>query len=164
IHLRAIDGVETRALLGTEGARHPFWLSGGDSLAFAAMQRIKRIDLASGSVRDLIATGFAWQAAWNQNDDLFVRVEGQLFRISGQGGAAMPIPNSSDATFPAFLRDGKRFLVRVGRDNRSPIQLATLGSAERTLVVDNVVSAPVLAPTPRGKTYLLFVRESDLMA
>src|SRR5262249_55654255 len=66
--------------------------------------------------------------------------------------------------FPAFLSDGKRFLVRVNKDSRSSIQLGALSSAERTLVVDNVVSAPLLAPTPRGKTYLLFLRESDLMA
>src|SRR5262249_22776086 len=46
----------------------------------------------------------------------------------------------------------------------SSIQLGALGSAERTLVVDNIDSAPVLAPTPSGKTYLLFQRESDLMA
>jgi hypothetical protein len=39
-----------------------------------------------------------------------------------------------------------------------------LGSPEHTLVVDNVDSAPVLAATPRGKTYLLLLRESDLMA
>src|SRR5262249_45349258 len=74
------------------------------------------------------------------------------------------VPNSSGTAFPVFLTDGQRFLVRAGSDNRSSIQLGALGSAQRTLVVDNVLSAPVLAPTSRGKTYLLFLRESDLMA
>jgi hypothetical protein len=30
------------------------------------------------------------------------------------------------------------------------------------MVLDDAVSAPVLAPTPHGKTYLLYLRESDL--
>src|SRR5262249_10197741 len=79
-------------------------------------------------------------------------------------GVATPIPDSSDASFPAFLRDGKRFLVRVSNDQGNSIQLRTLGSGERTLGIDNVLSAPLLAPTPRGRTYLLFLSESDLMA
>jgi len=67
-------------------------------------------------------------------------------------------------TFPTFLSDGKRFLVRFINDKGSSIKLGTLGSAERTTVVNNVLSAPVFAPTPGGKAYLLFLREADLMA
>src|SRR5262249_36193523 len=45
---------------------------------------------------------------------------------------------------------------------KSSIQLARLGSTERTMVLDDADSAPILAPTPQGKTYLLYLRESDL--
>jgi Tol biopolymer transport system component len=164
IYVRAIDAVESMPIPGTEGVVHPFWSPRGGSLAFAAERRLKRIDLANGSVHDLIGIGFPEQLAWNQNDDILLRVGPELFRISAQGGAPTPIPNSSGTTYPAFLPDGRRFLFRVGSDNRSSIQLGALGSAARTLVVENVVSAPVLAPTPRGKTYLLLLHESDLTA
>jgi eukaryotic-like serine/threonine-protein kinase len=165
IHVRAIDGVESRALPGTEGAFHMFWTPRGDSLAFVAGLRLKGIDMTGGSVSDLIGVNNNLrQGAWNQNDDILVRVGRELVRFSARGGVPTPIPNSSDATNPAFLSDGQRFLVRVNSDNRSSIQLCALGSSERRLVVDNVSSAPVLAPTPRGKTYLLFLREADLMA
>jgi Tol biopolymer transport system component len=164
IYVRALDGVETRPLPGTEGAVHPIWSPGGDSLAFVAGRRLRRIDLSGRSVGDLIGTGFPLQVTWNQYDDILLRVGQELVRVSAQGGLPTPIPNSSGTAFPAFLSDGRRFLMRVGSDNRYSIQLGALGSAERTLVVDNVLSAPVLAPTPRGKTYLLFLRESDLMA
>jgi len=30
------------------------------------------------------------------------------------------------------------------------------------MVLDDADSAPILAPTPQGKTYLLYLRESDL--
>src|SRR5262249_51505633 len=64
-------------------------------------------------------------------------------------------------TSPYFLQDGKRFLVSV-HGEKSSIQLATLGSTERTMVLDDTDSAPILAPTPQGNTYLLYLRESDL--
>jgi eukaryotic-like serine/threonine-protein kinase len=163
IHVRAIDGVESRALPGTEWAAHPFWSPRGDSLAFVARLMLKRIDLAGESVRDLHGTSAPWQGSWNKNGDILMRAGQGLVRISEQG-ASIPIPNSSDLAFPAFLTDGHRFLVRVLSDKGNSIQLGALGSTERTLVVDNVLSAPVLAPTPRGKTYLLFLRESNLMA
>jgi Tol biopolymer transport system component len=163
IHMRAIDGLESRALPGTEGAVHPFWSPSGSSLAFVAGVWLKRIDLAGESIRDLISINGVWPGAWNQKDDILVRVRQELVRISTQG-APTPIPNSSDLVFPAFLTDGQRYLVGVGNDNRGSIQLGALDSTKRTLVVDNVLSAPVLAPTPRGKTYLLFLRESNLMA
>ena len=43
------------------------------------------------------------------------------------------------------------------------IQLGRLESTERALVLD-VASAPILSPTPAGPTYLLYLRERDLMA
>jgi hypothetical protein len=64
--------------------------------------------------------------------------------------------------YPAFLQDGRRFLVLANGLNS--IQLGSLDSGERTLVVSNVQSAPILAPTPSGKTYLLFQRDSHLFA
>jgi serine/threonine protein kinase len=164
IHLRAIDGVESKALSGTEGAAHPIWSTRGESLVFVAGQRLKRIDLAGGFVRDLIGIGFAFSVAWSQFDDILLRSGPELVRASAQGGDATPIPNSAGAIYPAFLSDGKRFLARAGSDNRSSILLGGLGSAERTLVVDHVASAPVLARTPRGKTYLLLLSDSDLTA
>jgi hypothetical protein len=62
---------------------------------------------------------------------------------------------------PYFLQDGKRYLVLVVGE-KSSIQLATLGSTERRMVLDDAESAPILAPTPQGKTYLLYLQESDL--
>jgi dipeptidyl aminopeptidase/acylaminoacyl peptidase len=105
-----------------------------------------------------------WQGAWIQNGDILVRQAAGLFRFPLQGGALAPIPSSSDTSFPTFLSDGQRFLARVNGVNGSSIQLGALGSAVHTLVIDNVESAPVLAPTPGAKTYLMFLHGSDLMA
>jgi hypothetical protein len=81
------------------------------------------------------------------------------------GGLPTPIPNGKEDRIghPYFLQDGKRFLVHVNAETSS-IQLATLGSTERTMVLDEADSAPILAPTPQGKTYLLYLQESNLFA
>ena len=43
-----------------------------------------------------------------------------------------------------------------------PLELAALGSTARRVVLD-VASAPVLAPAPNGKVYLLYLRDTSLM-
>jgi len=162
IHVRAIDSLQSRALRGTEGALHPFWSPGGDFLAFTAERKLKSINLATESVHDLIENGFIWQGAWGKNDDILVHAGHELFRIPSQGGTPKPIPNSSGLAFPEFLPDGRRFLARISDKNGNSIQFGSLESGKRTTVVDNIVSAPILAPTPGGKTYLLFLKDSDL--
>jgi Tol biopolymer transport system component len=164
IHLRRIDSIETRVLLGTEGAMHPFWSADGRSLGFAALGspqlRLKRIDVEGGAARDLSEISGPWHGTWNQNGDiLFLNLS--LNRIPADGGSATSVPGGG--AFPYFLQDGKRFLVStVTADGKRSIQLAMLGSEKRTMVLDDVDSAPILAPTPQGKTYLLYLRESDL--
>src|SRR5215831_2135930 len=167
IHLCSIDRIATRALPGTEGAVHPFWSPDGRSLAFATggpPPHLKRIDVAGGAARDLVEMRGPWQGAWGQSGEILCRCGGAMSRIMAEGGPATPLPRGKGDTgieHPYFLQDGKRFLVRVGGE-KSSIQLATLGSTERTMVLDDADSAPILAPTPQGKTYLLYLRESDL--
>jgi eukaryotic-like serine/threonine-protein kinase len=50
------------------------------------------------------------------------------------------------------------------RDGRTSIELASPGSVERTMVIPDSASAPILAPTPGGKTYLLYLRDPSLVA
>jgi Tol biopolymer transport system component len=168
IHMRVIDRIETRALPGTEGAVHPFWSPDGRSLAFVANQvprHLKRIDVAGGAARDLVEPTAPWQGTWSQNGEILCDCGGAMSRIAADGGG-LPTPISRREeeiviTHPYFLQDGKRYLVHVNAE-KSSIQLARLGSTERTMVLDDADSAPILAPTPQGKTYLLYLQESDL--
>ena len=156
IHVRPINHVESRALPGTDGAGHLFWSPDGRALAFTVGGQLKRIDLAGGASRDLAGVSGPWHGTWGQQDDILFLGDRGINRVSAGGGAAT---SAGLGAFPAFLPDGQRFLL-VDQDG---IQLGRLGSTERALVLD-VASAPILSPTPAGPTYLLYLRERDLMA
>jgi serine/threonine protein kinase len=173
IHVRSMDSTESRVLPGTERARRAFWSPDGRSLAFVADDNLKRIDLAGGSAHALTQTSATFQGSWNRDGViLFGGASLITAQIPDDGGVAAPVAKLDEkkgetgVAFPDFLSDGKRFLVLVGhRDGRNSIELASLGSLERTIVIpDSALSAPILAPTPGGKTYLLYLRDTSLVA
>ena len=173
IHVRNLDDVASRALEGTENAVHPFWSPDGRSLAFVSERVLKRIDIAGGGAVRPVATQISapWQGAWNQFGDLLFLIAGAgLVRMPGEGGKPLPVMSlntfagETGARFPFFLPDGRRFLLFIGSEGKNAIHLASLDSADRTLVVDDVLSAPLLAPTPGGRSYLLYLQDEALVA
>ena len=172
IHVRNIDELESRALQGTEKAVHPFWSPDGRSLAFVSEGVLKHIDLEGGPPRPIAAQISApWQGTWNQFGDLLCVVAGLgIVRVRTDGSKPVPVMRSTTnagetgARFPFFLPDGRRFLLFIGSDGENAIHLASLDSADRTLVVKDVLSAPLLAPTPEGRTYLLYLQDETLVA
>ena len=170
IHVRPLDRVEARALPGTENAVHPFWLADSRSLAFATVpdNYMKQIDVDAGSPRTLFKVLGAWHGTANQDGTLLFLdgnglnrwVAGEkptlaLKRREGEGGG----------TFPFFLPDGKRFLMLVNSNQKGmSIQLATLGEERRSTVLGITDGAALMSRTPRGKSDVLFVRNTDLVA
>ena len=170
IYVRPVDRVDARPLPGTEGALHPFWSHDGRSVGFATPTdgQLKRIDLDAAAPQTLATTNAPWHATWTGKDSIvFVGGGGALFEIPRTGGTAVPITKPQAAgqvgNFPSFLSDGERFLVRAGAGNNISIQLAKIGSTERTPVIDTAETAAIVAPAPNGKTYVLFMRPPDLM-
>jgi len=157
IHLRSIDRVEARELPGTEDAMHMFWSPDSKSLAFNAQTKMRRIDLAGGAPRDLVETTGPFHGAWGEDGNILIASNGfGISRIPAEGGTANKI---GPGGFPSIL-DERRFLFL---SDLHSIQLFTFGEKQPTRLLD-VDSAPILARTPVGKSYLLFARSSDLMA
>ncbi|HEX5108737.1 MAG TPA: protein kinase [Vicinamibacterales bacterium] len=170
IHVRDLGSTESRPLQGTEGGVHPFWSPDGRSLAFVSNRVLKRIDIAGGGAREVVpqVTG-PWHGSWGRFGDLLY-IAGGVQRVSAEGGKANLVvvldtkAGESQAGFPAFLADGKRFVVRIDREGASAIHLASLDSKDRKVLVPDVLSAPLVAQTPQGASYLLYLRNDALVA
>ena len=171
IFLREIGGIESRVLPGTEEASHVFWAPDGRSLAFAAERTLKRIDLAGGSARELVPqVGGPWHGAWNQFGDLLFQAAG-IYRVSPEGGETTRVlvpdrrANELGVAFPSFLSDGRRFVVLVNSNpGKASLQLASLDTSDRKVIIPDVASAVLVAPTPSGHTFLLYARDEALVA
>src|SRR5262249_4411779 len=63
--VRSLDSVFAHVLAGTDGAEYPFWSPDSRSIGFFADGKLKRIDIASGTVQTLVNISAARGGTWN---------------------------------------------------------------------------------------------------
>ncbi len=119
--VRALDTLEARMLMGTEGATSPFWSPDGRYVGFSVGGKLKKIDLLSGAPTLTLCDvpGLSGQGTWNKDNIIVFGSRGSgssLWRVSGSGGTPV-LMASADAkrgegnlAFPQFMPDGKRFI------------------------------------------------------
>ena len=158
-------------IAGTEDAVNPFWSPDSRYVGFFAGAKLKKVDVAGGSVSDICTAGyFSMGASWSSRGVILFSVFARgLQQVSDGGGAPEPVTGLSlpaDAVgqyWPAFLPDGKHFLYLEWRyprptSHENAIWTGSLDGekAQRlALTATNVQYA---------SGYLLFNREGDLFA
>ncbi len=158
---------EAKLLAGTEGAEFPFWSPNGRSIGFFAQRKLKRIEAARGSVRNLCVAAFPWGAAWGGNGWILFAVEGEgIERVRDSGGERENVVRPSAATvqhrWPSWLPDGRSFL-NLELDDRSPddarIVLREVSGGLKTSILAARSRAEYAAPG-----YIILVRGRSLVA
>jgi Tol biopolymer transport system component/tRNA A-37 threonylcarbamoyl transferase component Bud32 len=165
--VRALDASEAQPIPGTERASSPFWSPDGRSLGFFADARLKRMDLADGSVRTLAITPAPLGGAWGRDDTILLSTNpgNPIYRIAAGGGPLVAVTRFASSqqglqSSPWFLPDGRHFLFFVaGQREARGVYLGQLGALESTRLLD--AEAPAVY-TSTG--HLLFVREGKLLA
>jgi Tol biopolymer transport system component/tRNA A-37 threonylcarbamoyl transferase component Bud32 len=169
--LRPLDSLTATELPGTEGGNGVFWSPDSKSVGFAADDKLKRIDIASGAVQILCDAPQCGGGSWSaQGVILFGSVQG-LWRVSATGGIPEQLTRSTGINavdlYPYFLPDGRHFLsTSVERSGTSGgVFVASLDRpSQRAQLVDSDAKAEY-APARNGHPgYLLWVRNQTLMA
>ncbi len=174
IYLRRLDSEELQPLAGTESARAPFWSPDGRFIGFFAEGKLKVIAASGGPAQVLCEeTGLGGGGTWNRNGViLFANQNGGLRRVDAQGGGPCTAVGEEDpntrATMPVFLPDGTHFFYAravPGDEASQGVYLATLDDPTGRKVLSDRSSVVYTPPVGAGgRTHLLFLRESALMA
>ena len=123
VWVRSLATAAVRPIVGTEGAvpgSPPFWSPDGDSLAFVAGTKLRRVGLTSGQVQTIAdVQGQILGGDWSADGTIIVgtyqlsKTRG-IHRVSASGGQLEPVTTlESDVLLhatPKFLADGRRFL------------------------------------------------------
>jgi Tol biopolymer transport system component/predicted Ser/Thr protein kinase len=121
LYLRAMDGLEARAIPGTEGARYPFFSPDGQWLGFSAGGKLKKVSLSGGTSASLgdVAGGGVGGASWgSQGIIAFVpQATGPIQQVSDAGGNSQPLTHLDKGEIahrnPEFLPGGAGLLFNI---------------------------------------------------
>ena len=164
--LRPLGAVTAQRLPATAGAEYPFWSPDGRSIGFFADQKLKRVEIASGTVQTLADAPAARGGAWGDGTIVFAPANiSPLLRIPAGGGASaeatrLETPEHASHRLPVFLPDGRRFLFLVtGTAKVQGVYLGSLDSEPSRRLFESD-SAAVFA----GPDLVLFRGEYALIA
>lgn len=166
LYLRPLDSLESRVLSGTEGAALPFWSPDSRSIGFFAQAKLKRIDVAGGTLVTLCEALEPRGGSWSSRGVIIAAVHsgGALVRVAEGGGlstALLQLQPGASYRWPCFLPDGGHFLhFLFGESTKAHgLYVTSLESKETTYLAAADGGAIYAAPG-----YLLYRRGDRLVA
>jgi Tol biopolymer transport system component len=164
--VRSLLSGDASALAGTDGASFPFWSPDSRSIGFFASDRLKRIGIDGGSLRDLAPAPVGTGGTWNGDGViLFTSVpDAPISRVPEAGGEMIrflpgsgPVGQSPGNRFPQFLPDGRRYLYYMAEAQIRGVYVGTLDAPERRRLFDADAAAVFVPPAS-----ILFLRAGTL--
>ena len=156
IWLRPLTSSTARPLNGTEGVIQMFWSPDSRAIGFFADQRLKAVDVSSGTVRVIatLSSGRALGGTWSRTDQILFSVPQEgLYLVPAAGGAPerlLPLDAACAdcAIWPHFLPDGRRFLYTVASGEMSArgVYVGELGRPRGRRLLEAVSSATFIPP------------------
>ncbi len=173
LRLRRMDEFTPRRLDGTNAAAYAFWSPESRHVGFFADGKIKRIEIASGSVQTVTESPFARGGSWSRNGKIiFAPNSNSAIQMVDASGGEVTVLTKLDPTipdgshrWPCFLPDGTHFLFLLwtndvaARREHGGVYLASIDGGEPVRILPDA-ARPVYAPPG----YLLVVRGESLVA
>ena len=139
--LRTLAESESRLLPDSEGAYNPFWSPDSRWIGFFTPVKLKKVEVASGSVIDVLESpGSNLIGSWsfrgviiyaNPNAIRGGSPPNPVLEIPDTGGTPVRIPDTEHASSPSFLPDGRRFIFFRGTAQKAELWLASIDASER---------------------------------
>lgn len=170
LNVRRLDQPAASALLGTEGARGPFFSPDGQWIGFWAAGRLKKVAVVGGSPLVLCDATDLLGASWGDDGTIIAVLNstGELWRVPAAGGAptrvetASATPTPRAHAWPQLLPGGTRVLytnlTNPGAD-RGTIEVLSLRDGKRTVLMRGGTYGRYLPPA-----YLTYVNQGTLYA
>ena len=173
--IRSLSADDSRSLSGTEDASYPFWSPDGKRLGFFANGKLRTVEIAGGLPEAIADAAAGRGGSWTEDGSILFTPTGgsTVHMVAASGG---PVKNlttfdaarSEDAHYwPVVLPGGSRFLffARSQRPENSGVYLGRVdGSAPPVRVVSSLSSAIFTTVLSTGATWLMWVRDGDLLA
>jgi serine/threonine-protein kinase len=168
IYLRAMDSLEAKPILGTDGAFNPFFSPDGQWLGFFSGGKLKKASMSGGTVLNVGDVAFANGASWgSQGKIAFAPTNvSAIEQMPDAGGTATLISHFVKAEnshrWPEFMPDGKSVLFTTGftagnwENVGIAVQLPGTGG-RRNLI-------PGTAPRFASSGHLIYAQQGSLMA
>jgi Tol biopolymer transport system component len=145
LYVRAMDGLESRPIPGTEGAAWPFFSPDGQWVGFGAAGRLMKVALNGAPPVALLDTsvGGFFGASWGSQGKIAVAGQpagGGIRQIPDTGGEPQPLTRLESGEvehhWPEFLPAGRGllFMASLG-GNTTKIVAQSLGAGERREVL-----------------------------
>ena len=144
LQLRAMDRLESRALVGTEGARAPFFSPDSQWVGFFADGKLKKISVTGGAPQIVCdAPGAGVGGSWAPNNVIYFAPGGHsgLWQVSATGGTPQAFTTFQNGEishrWPQVLPGGQAVLFTSrtgpGADERQ-VQVQRVSSGERRML------------------------------
>jgi serine/threonine-protein kinase len=170
LYLRAMDGFESRAIAGTEGAAHPFFSPDGQWLGFFAQGKLKKVSVDGGAVLTLADSMTTRGASWDRQGSIFFVTSsfGTVLRVSDTGGTPQALTRheggETSHRWPELLPDGNAILFAAGQAtanfaNGAKIVVQSLQTGDRR---DLIQQATYPRYAPSG--HLVYAQAGNLLA
>lgn len=169
--VRPLDSLTPRELPGTQGASLPFWSPDSRWIGFSANHTLEKIALSGGSpvalcdLRNLSLPNpdHYTTGTWNRDGVILFSNPGGIYQVSDAGGTptlviAADAARNRGLTLPAFLPDGRHFLVEVF----TPGGRIAVGSLDSKSLVDLSPASSNALYAPPG--YLFYLDQTTLTA
>jgi serine/threonine-protein kinase len=169
LYLRAMDSLEARPILGTDGAVDPIFSPDGQWVGFFSGGKLKKVSVNGGAALTLGDASFPVGASWaGQGMIAFApTISGVLQQVPDAGGASQPLTprekGEVSQRWPEFLPGGKAVLFAAGPSTtnwaNAQVTVLSVGTGERRNLIQGG-----MYPRYAASGHLVYAQRGSLMA